>query len=83
VPAELLYDDVGNLLEQLKALAERSEECRIKVNKKNVKLKVRTKRRLYTAVLTPEKTGVSLENLLSKAQELASQAGCKNTVVID
>lgn len=82
MPEEILYINVDDLLAKLKKLVERSEECRIKVNRDNVKLKVKTKRKLYTAVLTPEKIGVPKEALITKAKELASSAGCKNVVEI-
>lgn len=82
MPEEILYANLEDLLNQLRKLVERSVECRVKVNKDNVKLKVKTRRKLYTAVLTPEKTGTPLEALRSKAKELASSAGCKNIVEI-
>jgi hypothetical protein len=82
MPEEILYANLDDLLAKLKKLVERSEECRIKVNKDNVKLKVRTKRKLYTAVLISEKAGVPKEALADKAKELASSAGCKNIVEI-
>lgn len=78
MPKEILYENVDALLNELKKIVEKSLECRIKINKDNVKLKIKTKRKLYTAVLTPERVGVSIDALKEKARELATQVGCKN-----
>lgn len=55
----------------------------MKVNEGNVKLKIRTKRRLYTAVLEPSKVGVDINTLKDRAKELATNAGCKEVTVIE
>jgi len=83
LPEEVYYSSIDDLLPKLRTLAERASECRIKKSNDAVKLKLRTRRRLYTAVLTREKAGASsVDELFEKAKELAEKAGCKSVAVI-
>lgn len=82
MPAEILYSNLDELSDRLKKLNSPIIECRLKINKENIKLKIRTKRRLYTAVLTPEKTGIDMKSLEERAREMASLIGCEDVVVI-
>ena len=43
--------------EQFVELSENAEECRVKRNKDNTKLKIRTKKQLYTIKLEPGEAG--------------------------
>ena len=84
MPQEIKYNDINEAIEVAKEIAKRASECRIKVNKKNVKLKLRTKKKLYTIVLTPEKLGLSsIEEVKNKAREIANTIGCTNIVEIE
>uniref|UniRef100_A0A7J3ZLZ6 Uncharacterized protein n=1 Tax=Fervidicoccus fontis TaxID=683846 RepID=A0A7J3ZLZ6_9CREN len=78
MPEEILFSSISELVERSKEIVKRSIECRIKYNKDNVKIKFRTKRKLYTAVLTAEKAGVSdVKELKEKAKKIAEELGCK------
>ncbi len=84
MPQEIRYNDVNEAIEKAKELVKRAKECRIKVNKDNVKLKIRTKKRLYTIVLTPDKLGLkSIDELRNKVKEIASSIGCPSVVEIE
>lgn len=82
MPQEVLYKDYNDLLERLKAIAARGlQECRVKVNKDNVKLKLRTRRRLYTVVLRADRVS-DVQALKQRAQEIAKQIGCTKVVEV-
>ena len=84
MPEEILFNSLSELVEKAKELVKRSVECRIKYNKNNVKIKFRTKRKLYTAVLTPEKAGVSnTAELREKAKSIVESLGCKEVREIE
>ncbi len=83
MPEEILFKDLEELKEKVKPLIERTIECRIKWNKNNAKLKFRTKRKLFTAVLTPENTGSTIETFREKVKKLAEELGCKDIVEIE
>jgi len=85
MPYELTYSSEAEIKEKIELLKKRGvkvEECIIKVNKNNVKLKIRAKRTLYTIVLSPEKIAGGVEELKAKAQEYASLIGCEEPKVL-
>ncbi len=71
------YGGLDKVLERTRELASRAIECRLKWNKDNAKIKIRTKRKLYTLVLTPERLGTSSEEeFKAKVKEIADSLNC-------
>jgi len=56
--------------EQFVELSENAEECRVKRNKDNTKLKLRTKKHLYTIKLDPEEAGKVLGRISCTTVEI-------------
>ena len=56
--------------EQFIELSEKAEECRVKRNKDNTKLKLRTKRHLYTIKLDHEEAGKVLGRINCSTVEI-------------
>lgn len=87
LPYEILFSTLEELKEKLRSIKNKGikvEECYVKVNKDNVKFKVRTRRILYTAVLKPDQLGKKLEELKEMAVgELGSEVGCSEVKTLD
>lgn len=77
MPHEILFSNVDEAEKKVREIGAQIQECRLKVGKEEVKLKLRTKRTLYTLVLKRENTGAgSIEDLKKVATELATRLGC-------
>ncbi|MEM0197397.1 MAG: hypothetical protein QXK13_00495 [Fervidicoccaceae archaeon] len=79
MPQEILFSSLEEAEKKIKDLSITPQECRIKVGKKGVKLKLRTKKILYTLVFRAENTGSSsIEDIKKAASELATKIGCSS-----
>jgi hypothetical protein len=77
LPQELLFSTLDEAEKKVKELRQPPQECRLKVNKDEVKLKLRTKKTLYTLVFRKENTGASNNEDLKKiASDFATKIGC-------
>ncbi|MEM1619664.1 MAG: hypothetical protein QXU97_04890 [Fervidicoccaceae archaeon] len=86
MPKELIFESIEELQRVARPLAERAEECRLKWGgASGAKLKFRTRRTLYTAVITPEKIGgaKSEGEFRERIKRLAQELGCKKLVEIE
>lgn len=85
MPYEILYNSLDELEKKLEGIKEKGvkiEKCIIKVNKDNVKLKIRAKHTLYTAVLDEERTGKNKDELEQISKELAKKIGCEEPEIL-
>lgn len=79
MPYEILFSNLEEAEKKVKELAVVPQECRLKVNKEEVKLKLRSKRTLYTLVFKKENTGAtSAEDLKKIATDFATKIGCSS-----
>jgi len=79
MPYEILYESIEDIENKLRSLKEKGvkiEDCIIKINKNNVKFKIRSKNTLYTIVLSPDKLGRNVEELKGLAEELSKTIDC-------
>jgi hypothetical protein len=84
MPYQILFDNIEEAVEKVKQKAHAIEECRVKNNKDNIKIKVRTKRTLYTLVLTPENTGTSsIDEVKGMVDSILEKIGCPKRVDIE
>ncbi|AFH43070.1 hypothetical protein IOK49_04720 [Fervidicoccus fontis] len=80
MPYEVLFKNLDEANEKVKKLVKEPDLCLIKVNKENVKLKIRDKNKLYTLVFSKENVGVSsVEELKKVATDIATKISCKET----
>ncbi len=83
MPYEILFNTIEEAVEKVKTKIKEAEECRIKENKDNIKVKIRTKKQLYTLVFTPEKLGVKdVSELKSIVDDFTAKINCKNKIEI-
>lgn len=81
MPYEIVFKDYDEAAGKVKSRVKDIEECRIKVNKDNIKLKIRGKKELLTLVF--KKDGSNIEELKKSVAELATKLGCKELKEID
>ncbi len=85
MPYEIIYNSLDELekkLEEIKTRGIKIEKCIIKLNRDNVKLKIRAKHMLYTAVLDKKRTGKNKDELEQISKELAKKIGCEEPEVL-
>ena len=83
MPYQILFDNIDEAVEKVKQKVHSMEECRVKINKNNVKIKIRTRKRLYTLVLTPDNTGASsIDEVKGVVDSILEKIGCPKRVDI-
>ncbi len=83
MPEEIIYNNIDEAVEKVKKKTTNIIECRVKVNRDNVKVKVRSKKKLYTIVLDKEITGIeNIDELKKTAEEIVSKLGCQENKVV-
>jgi hypothetical protein len=79
LPHEIIFSSLEEAEKKVKQLSVTFQECRLKTDRDEVKLKLRTKRTLYTLVFKKENTGAgSPEELKKMATDFATKIGCSS-----
>ena len=83
LPHEILFSNINEALEKTRSVTGGLLECRVKYNRDNIKVKLRTRRRLYTLVLTLDNTGVNdFDSLKNIVDEFLSKIECPSKVMV-